>query len=102
MVEEDLDWEGIERELFESAEERWIDESRAASYRRAADRIASLILHSDMPPIDIEIEIQSFRASVLEDFPDRQELFEAIYVSRFKRMWEQFRRDERPLFPDER
>jgi hypothetical protein len=96
-----FDWEAIERELFESAEELWHDRVRAASFRRMADRIASLILYSDMPPIDIEIEIRSFRAAVLEDFPDRRELFEAIYVGRFKRMWEQFRPDERPLFPDE-
>jgi hypothetical protein len=82
-----FDWEAIERELFESAEELWHDRVRAASFRRMADRIA--------------IEIRSFRAAVLEDFPDRRELFEAIYVGRFKRMWEQFRPDERPLFPDE-
>ena len=96
-----FDWDGIERELFESAEERWHDRVRAASFRRRADRIASLILHSDMPPIDIEIEIRSFRAAVLEEFHDRPELFEAIYIGRFRRMWEQFRPEQRPLFQDE-
>ncbi len=100
-MKDDLDWEGIERELFESADEKWRDSDRAASYRRTADRIASLILHSDMPPLDIEIEIRSFRTAVLKEFPERGELFEAIYTSRFKRMWEQFRPEERPLFPDE-
>jgi hypothetical protein len=100
-MKDGFDWDSIERELFESADERWHDSVRATTYRRRADRIASLILHSDMPPIDIEIEIRSFRAAVLEEFPDRVELFEAIYMSRFRRMWEQFRPDERPLFPDE-
>ena len=100
-MKDGFDWDAIERELFESADERWLDSERAAGYRRRADRIASLILHSDMPPIDIEIEIRSFRGAVLEEFPDRVELFEAVYMGRFRRMWEQFRSDERPLFPDE-
>jgi hypothetical protein len=93
------DWENLERELFESAYEQWRDGARAGSYRLRADRIASLILHSDMPRIDIEIEIASFRRMVVEEFPEREELFDAVYVGRFKRMWEQFRPDEEPLSP---
>lgn len=51
-----------------------------------------------MPRIDIEIEIESFRKDVMMGFPDRGELFDAIYLSRFKRLWSQFRRDEGDLF----
>ena len=58
----------------------------------------SLILHSDMPAIDIEIQIESFRAEVLAEFPDGGELFDAIYLSRFKRIWSQFRSGEEDLF----
>ncbi|MCK4349634.1 MAG: hypothetical protein KAX13_02185, partial [Candidatus Krumholzibacteria bacterium] len=49
-MKDGFDWDSIERELFESADERWLDSVRAAKCRRRADRIASLILHSDMPP----------------------------------------------------
>jgi hypothetical protein len=99
-MKDNIDWDSIERELFRSADAKMIDSARAESIRRRADRIASLILHSDMPRIDIQIEIRSFRDEVLEEFPERGELFEAIYTSRFKRMWEQFRPGERSLFPD--
>jgi len=51
-----------------------------------------------MPAIDIEIRIESFRAEVLSEFPDGGELFDAIYLSRFKRLWSQFRSDEEGLF----
>jgi hypothetical protein len=90
-------WED-ERDIFESAAERFTDGRRAESFRRSADRIVSLILHSDMPRIDIEIEIESFREDVLAEFPEREELFEAIYLARFQRLWSQFRRGEGGLF----
>ncbi len=90
-------WED-EREIFESASERFADGRRAEAFRRSSDRIASLILHSDMPRIDVEIEIESFREEVLAEFPEREELFEAIYLARFKRLWGQFRGGEGDLF----
>jgi len=94
--------EAIEREIFESAGIRFADGRRAEAFRLSSDRIVSLILHSDMPRIDIEIEIGSFREAVLAEFPDRGELFEAIYLERFKRIWNQFRPDEGYLFDYER
>lgn len=51
-----------------------------------------------MQRIDIEIEIESFRKDVLAEFPDGGELFEAIYLARFKRLWSQFRQNEEGLF----
>jgi hypothetical protein len=59
--------------------------------RRAADRISSLILYSDYPWVDIAIEIEKLREMVAEEFPDKMELFEHLYVSRFERLWEQWR-----------
>jgi DNA-directed RNA polymerase subunit RPC12/RpoP len=92
----------IEREIFESAGIRFADGRRAEAFRLSADRIVSLILHSDMPRIDIEIEIGSFRDDVLAEFPDRGELFDAIYLKRFERIWNQFRPGEGGLFDYER
>ncbi len=59
--------------------------------RRAADRVCSLILMSDYPEIDIEIEKAKVRQLAQELFPDRMDLYEMIYVSRFRRLWDQFR-----------
>ena len=91
------DWKD-EGDFFEAAGERFADGRRAEDIRRAADRISSLILHSDMQAIDIEIEIESFRRDVLGEFPDRGELFDAIYLARFRRLWSQFRKGEGELF----
>jgi hypothetical protein len=60
--------------------------------RRAADRVCSLILMSDYPEIDIELEKAKVRQLAEELFPDRMDLYEMIYESRFRRLWEQFRR----------
>ncbi|MCK4235916.1 MAG: hypothetical protein KAX38_02275 [Candidatus Krumholzibacteria bacterium] len=92
-IEGDFDWDAFEREIFEAVDSGTRIDSRRETdtFKRDADRIASLILHSDMPWIDIEIEIRAFRGRVLEKFPDKGELFDAIYLGRFRRLWEQFR-----------
>ena len=56
-----------------------------------ADRVCRHILRSDYPGIDIEIEKGHLRDKVVELFPDRIELYEMIYESRFNRLWRQFR-----------
>ena len=95
----DIDWEALERELFESAGVE-LDRSRARGIRTEADRIVSMILDAGMPRIDIEMAIRSFRSRVLEEFPGREELFDALYLGRFRRIWEQFRQDGGVLFED--
>lgn len=56
-----------------------------------ADRVASLIVGSDYPMIDIEIEKQKLRERISELFPDRIDLYDLIYEPRFRRLKEQFR-----------
>ena len=55
------------------------------------DRVSVLIISSDLPAIDIEIEKNKVRARCLELYPDREQLYEMVYESRFQRLWEQFR-----------
>ena len=55
------------------------------------DRVCTLILSSDLPTIDIEIEKNKVRERCLELYPDREWLYEMIYESRFQRLWDQFR-----------
>ena len=72
--------------LARNAEDRKIMEIRAM-----ADRIASLIVGSDYPMIDIEIEKQKLKERISELFPDKVDLYDLIYEPRFRRLKDQFR-----------
>ncbi len=61
--------------------------------QRMADRVCTLILSSDLPAIDIEIEKNKVRDRCLELCPDREQLYDMIYESRFQRLWDQFREE---------
>lgn len=63
----------------------------AAELRRRADRICSLIVASDYPDIDIDIRIAGLRRWCGANLPDSLDLFDMIYVNRFRRLREQFR-----------
>ena len=59
-----------------------------------ANRVCVLILNTDLPAIDIEIEKNKVRERCLELYPDKEDLYDMIYESRFQRLWEQFREPE--------
>jgi hypothetical protein len=67
--------------------------SKLDRLQREADRIAVLILSTDLPRIDIVIQVEKLRELCEELFPGREELFEMIYGSRFERLMEQFGAD---------
>lgn len=67
---------------------------RAERIRRQAERIASLIVASDYPVVDIAIERSNLRDEAEQLFPDRIELYDFIYESRFDRLIEQWRDEE--------
>ncbi|MFH1681610.1 MAG: hypothetical protein ABIH26_13340 [Candidatus Eisenbacteria bacterium] len=69
-------------------------EEAAEELRRGADRIVNLILHGDLPDVDVEIEIANLRRRCAEILPDRVDLFDKIYVSRFRRLKEQFPKED--------
>jgi len=62
---------------------------------READRIVNLILHTNMPRVDIDIQIEDFREACARRWPGCDGLFEMVYASRFRRIWEQWQQ-ERP------
>ena len=64
---------------------------RMRELQRMADRVCSLILISDYPEIDIEIEKSKVRERCEELYPDRMDLYDMIYESRFYRLRVQFR-----------
>lgn len=59
--------------------------------QRMADHVCMLIVGTDYPEIDIEIEKAKVRQRCEELYPDKMELYEMIYESRFNRLWYQFR-----------
>ena len=59
--------------------------------KREADRIADLILYSDLPWVDIAIQIENMRDLCREIDPDNLDFFERVYDSRFQRLREQWR-----------
>jgi hypothetical protein len=69
-------------------------ERRADEIRRKAERIAALIVSSDYPLVDIAIERSNLRDEAESLFPDRIEVYDRIYESRFDRLIEQWRTDE--------
>ena len=70
------------------------DYSLSERLSRESDKIVSLILYSDYPWIDIQIQIERLRELVETEMPERMELFEQLYASRFQRIREQWRNDE--------
>jgi hypothetical protein len=65
------------------------------SYRelqRWADEIASLIVTGRCEAIDIVIQIRNLDDFVEQRLPGREGLFDMVYGSRFRRLWDQFRR----------
>jgi hypothetical protein len=56
-----------------------------------ADVLCRMILSSECPDVDVAIERGRLRELAETLFPDRMELYEMIYESRFDRLWEQFR-----------
>ena len=67
------------------------EKREAETIKRMADRISSLIVASDYPLVDIEIEMERLKEKCAELFPDSLHLYHLIYESRFKRLWVQFR-----------
>lgn len=74
------------------SQQRKIDYSE--DLKRKADKIAFLIVASEYPEIDIIIEINNLKEYCEKVLPDKLELFDLIYLSRFRRLWKQFRNSE--------
>jgi len=62
--------------------------------KREADRICQHILSSDYPEVDIAIERERLREWCARTFPDRLDLYDMVYESRFDRLLDQFGADK--------
>ncbi len=79
----------IWQEIFKILEDE--EEERVRLLQRLVDRISRMIVSSDYPDIDIDIEIEKVRRRCRNLFPGKEDLFSLIYESRFQRLREQFR-----------
>ena len=66
------------------------------AFQRKANDISRLILSTEVDWVDIEIEMEKLRREAERLFPRKMDLFDLIYVSRFKRLWEQWRINKEP------
>lgn len=67
---------------------------RLRQLQRRADEVARLILNTDLPWVDIAIQIERLREETRRLFPGKDALFDLIYVHRFERLWDQWRPGE--------
>ena len=56
-----------------------------------AQRVASMILTSTYSDLDCALAERELRMDCLRLLPDRMELYDLVYTSRFRRLREQFR-----------
>ena len=81
----------VEEELVERLKALCAEDVRVRELQRRADRICKMIVSGDVPQIDIDIQQAALREDVARVFPDRLSLYQVIYESRFRRLWQQFR-----------
>ena len=60
-------------------------------FQRRVDRLCFLIVATDCAEREINIERLFLRTEAARLFPDKFHLYEMLYESRFRRLWEQFR-----------
>ena len=81
----------VEEELTARLQALCAEDEAVHALQRQADRICEMIVSGDTPLIDIEIQQAVLREAVARTFPDKQALYQLIYESRFRRLWQQFR-----------
>ena len=81
----------VEEELTARLRALCAQDEATRALQRQADRICDLIVSGEVPPIDIEIQQTRLREAVANAFPDQHALYQLLYESRFRRLWQQFR-----------
>ena len=81
----------VEEELVARLGALCAEDEAVRALQRQADRICELIVSGDVPQIDIEIQQAALREAITRTFPDKQGLYQLLYESRFRRLWQQFR-----------
>lgn len=83
--------EVVREELTARLHALCMEDEAVRALQRQADRICEMIVTGDGAPIDIEIQQAALRDAIARQFPDKQGLYQLIFESRFRRLWQQFR-----------
>ncbi len=83
--------DAVEEELTARLDALCAEDEAVRALQRQADRIGEMIVSGEAPQIDIEIQQTALRDAVARTFPEKQALYQLIYESRFRRVWQQFR-----------
>ena len=81
----------VEEELTARLRALCAEDETIRTLQRQADRICELIVSGEVPQIDIDIQQAVLREAFGRAFPEKQALYQLIYESRFRRLWQQFR-----------
>ena len=66
-------------------------DSAYRNFQHHVDRLCFLIVASDCPEREIDVERLHLRVQAASLFPEKIQLYDMIYESRFRRLREQFR-----------
>ncbi|MBI3321020.1 MAG: hypothetical protein HYZ91_01985 [Candidatus Omnitrophica bacterium] len=83
----------VEEELIARLQALCAEDGAARALQRQADHICGMIVSGECPLVDIEIRQAALREAVARTFPDQPLRYQLIYESRFRRLWQQFRRE---------
>ena len=81
----------VEEELTARLSALCAEDEAVRALQQQADRICEMIVSGEVPQIDIEIQQATLREMIARTFPEKQALYQLIYESRFRRLWQQFR-----------
>ncbi len=83
----------VEEELTARLNALCAEDEAVRALQRQANRICEMIISGDVPQIDIEIQQAQLHDAVVKQFPEKQALYQLIFESRFRRLWQQFRHE---------
>lgn len=86
--------DAVELELTARLQALCAEDDAVRALQRQADRICEMIVTGEAALIDIEIAQTGLREAVARAFPEKQALYQLLYESRFRRLWQQFRHEE--------
>ena len=81
----------VEEELTARLQALCAEDEAVRALQQQANRICEMIVSGEAPQIDIEIQQAALREAIARAFPEKQALYQLLYESRFRRLWQQFR-----------
>ena len=81
----------VEEELKARLTALCTEDATVRRLQAQAERICGMIISGDTLQVDIEIQQAALRYAVAQAFPEKVALYQLLYESRFRRLWQQFR-----------